>query len=53
MNDMLVGVVGCIGLFTFVFVWTWTEDYLVERKKRKYDEQIAKYDRWKKKSYSR
>ena len=53
MNDVLTGILGSVSLFTFVFIWTWAEDYLMKRKQRKYDEQMAKYDRWKKKPYSR
>jgi len=48
MNDMIVGLLGVIGIFTFTFLWCWTEEYLRRRTKRKYDQQMAKYDRWKK-----
>ncbi len=47
MTDALIGLLGVVGIFTFPFLWCWVEEKLRLRTKRKYDEQIAKYDRWK------
>jgi hypothetical protein len=49
MSDALIGLIGCVALITFTFVWSWTEDYLRRRTRRKYDERMAKYDKWKEK----
>ena len=53
MNEMLFGLLGVIGLFVFTFVWCWVEEWSSKRSKRKYDEQLRKYDTWKKNTYSR
>ena len=49
MEDAIIGLFGVVALFLFTFTWTWTEDYLRRRTRRKYDEQMAKYDKWKEK----
>ena len=48
MNDAIIGLLGVIGIFGFTFLWTWTEERLRRRAKRKYHQQMAKYDIWKK-----
>ena len=53
MNEMLFGLLGVIGLFAFTFAWCWGEEWSSKRSKRKYDEQLRKYDTWKKNTYSR
>ena len=53
MNEMLFGLLGVIGLFAFTFAWWWVEEWSSKRSKRKYDEQLRKYDTWKKNTYSR
>jgi len=53
MSEMLFGLLGVIGLFAFTFVWCWLEEWSSKRSKRKYDEQLRKYDTWKKNTYSR
>ncbi len=51
MNDFY-GLLGVPILFIFVFVWCWVEERMKARSKRKYDKQMAKYDMWKKNTYS-
>lgn len=53
MADHWIGLIGVVALFAFTFAWTWTEDYLRRRAKRKYDKQLRKYDTWKRNTYSR
>ena len=53
MNEMLFGLLGVLGLFAFTFAWCWLEEWSSKRSKRKYDEQLRKYDTWKKNTYSR
>ena len=47
MTDALVGLMGVVGIFTFTFLWCWVEEKAKAKTKRKYDEHMAKYDRWK------
>ncbi len=47
MSEPIVGLLGVVAIFGFTFVWCWAEDKAKQRAKRKYDEQMAKYDRWK------
>tara|TARA_B100000497_G_scaffold43726_1_gene50812 strand:- start:668 stop:829 length:162 start_codon:yes stop_codon:yes gene_type:complete len=47
MTDPIVGLLGVVAIFAFTFVWCWVEERAKRRAKRKYDEQMAKYDRWK------
>ena len=44
MNEMLFGLFGVLGLFVFTFAWCWLEEWSSKRSKRKYDEQLRKYD---------
>ena len=53
MADHWIGLIGVVVLFAFTFAWTWTEDYLRRRAKRKYDKQMDKYNPWKRNTYSR
>ena len=46
-DDMVIGLLGVVGIFMFTFLWCWVEEKLRRRVKRKYDQQMAKYDRWK------
>ena len=50
---MLFGLLGVIGLFEFTFAWCLVEEWSSKLSKRKYDEQLRKYDTWKKNTYSR
>jgi hypothetical protein len=47
MTDPIVGLLGVVAIFAFTFVWCWAEERMKLKTKRKYDEQMAKYDRWK------
>ena len=53
MADHWIGLIGVVALFAFTFAWTWTEEYLRRRSKRKYDKQMDKYNTWKRNTYSR
>jgi hypothetical protein len=46
MNDAIIGLLGVGALFLFTFMWVWVEERLRMHYKRKYDEQIRKYDTW-------
>ena len=48
MSEAMIGVVGVVGLFAFTFAWCWIEEWSEKKQKRKYDEQLRKYDTWKK-----
>ena len=45
---MLAGVVGVPLLIAVAYTWCWLEERSKARAKRKYDQQMAKYDTWKK-----
>ena len=47
MNDFY-GLLGVPALFVLVFVWCWIEERMKAKVKRKYDQQMAKYDTWRK-----
>ena len=53
MSEAMFGLVGVVALFVFTFAWCWIEERIERRNKRKYDEQLRKYDTWKKNTYSR
>lgn len=53
MSEAMIGLIGVVGLFAFTFAWCWIEEWSEKNKKRKYDEQLRKYDTWNKQSYSR
>ena len=53
MNEAVIGLLGVVGLFVFTFTWCYVEERIERRRKRKYEEQLRKYDTWKRKSYSR
>jgi hypothetical protein len=46
--EMLAGVVGVPLLIAVAYTWCWLEERSKARAKRKYDQQMAKYDTWKK-----
>ena len=48
MSEAMFGLFGVIALFVFTFAWCWVEERIERRNKRKYDEQLRKYDTWKK-----
>ena len=48
MSEAMFGLVGVVALFVFTFAWCWVEEYVEKKNKRKYDEQLRKYDTWKK-----
>ena len=48
MSEAMFGLVGVVALFVFTFAWCWVEERVERRNKRKYDEQLRKYDTWKK-----
>ena len=43
---MLAGVVGVPLLIAVAYTWCWLEERSKARAKRKYDQQMAKYDTW-------
>ena len=45
-NEIIWGLVGVPIIFLFAFGWTWLEERSRARSKRKYDQQMAKYDTW-------
>ena len=48
MSEAVAGILGVVGIFAFTFVWCWLEERSKRISKRKYDQQMAKYDTWKK-----
>lgn len=48
MSEAMIGLVGVVVLFVFTFAWCWIEERVDKKTKRKYDEQLRKYDTWKK-----
>ena len=45
-NEIIWALIGVPTIFLFAFGWTWLEERLRAKRKRKYDQQIAKYDTW-------
>ena len=45
--EIIAGVIGVPLLVVVAYTWCWMEERAHKRRKRKYDEQMAKYDRWK------
>jgi len=50
MNDTMVALLGVPIIFALAFLWCWVEERSKARSKRKYDQQMAKYDTWTKAS---
>ena len=44
--EMLAGLVGVPLLIAIAYTWCWLEERSKARAKRKYDQQMAKYDTW-------
>jgi hypothetical protein len=45
-NEIIIALIGVPAIFLFAFGWTWLEERSRARSKRKYDQQMAKYDTW-------
>lgn len=45
--EILAGLVGVPLLIAIAYAWCWMEEKAHKKRQRKYDEQMAKYDRWK------